>query len=106
MLEVVLDDPIGEIGLTEVASGFGGLQLQIGDLQPPNRREVVKTDVPCPNLNVCRKRQDMVAPTLATRYADIPYYTGHSPPGDQYPEAFLPNGIELIEELVVVGHVA
>jgi len=107
-LDVILDDAVGLKRFAQEAPASPiGLVSRIGDLVPDDRREIVKPQSATMLLDGRVQRHDHV-PTvvLAARKTNVSHDTDHSAARHKSIKTTAPHCIPLVQEDVVVLHVA
>ena len=106
-LEVVLDHRIRLVGLPEKASSAVYFVRCVRYLAPDDRRQVVEADATTLFLDRCMQRHHGVTPPVtAPRQTHVTDDTHQPPTGNQHPVGVPPHLLQLVEELLVVGHMA
>lgn len=82
-LDIVLDDAVRKIGLSEIPTALRRFELEVRHLQPPDRREIVEADAAGANLNVGGQRRHVVSARRAPRQADVAHDAANTPTGDE-----------------------
>ena len=95
VLDVVLDDPVRLIGLSEESPAVLDFERRVSDLVPDDRRKVVEPDAAGVFLDGGVKREDDVTPESAARDEDIAGDDDEASARDENAHTVRPHPIEL-----------
>ncbi len=105
-LDVVLDDCIRLVGLSEEAPAVLYFVRCIGNFVPDDWRQIIEANPPAMFLNSGMEGNDgMSSFILAPREADVPDHAHQSSAHNQGVKTSLPNSIQFFDEVVVVDDV-
>src|SRR5205823_14830470 len=105
--DIVLNDSIRLIRLTQKTGAVLDFIDSVRDLVPNDWREIVESDCPTMFLDRRVERNDcMPATILSARQTDIAHYTDQPAPGNQSSKTVFPHLVQFRQKCFVVVYVA
>ncbi|MGB6941264.1 MAG: hypothetical protein WBE37_02555 [Bryobacteraceae bacterium] len=103
VFDIVLDDSAGLVRLA-IESSTIALRFShaVGDFVPQNGHEAIQAQLAHPNLDVCVKRDQVVAPALLARDANVAYDATDPSTAYKNTGTFAPNPIQFVKEVLII----